>query len=113
MQGDLLLSSRLVALQLPFKLFVFVGEDELIRQMILIEVIDKVPEETLVLCIASQLTQIDLIVTLAQHLANVFKQAASALEINFELLVAVIALLCAPMARMSVHLLADRYHEHR
>ena len=48
MDVDRLLASHLIPLHVSLKLLVFVREDELVGQMVLIEVIDQVPEALLV-----------------------------------------------------------------
>ena len=46
---DRLLASHLIPLHVSLKLLVFVREHELVRQVILVEVVDKIPETLLVL----------------------------------------------------------------
>lgn len=83
---DGLLAAHLVPLHVPLKLLVLVREDELVGQMILIEVIDQVPEALLVQIIAAEPTQVHLEVPISvQFLANVLVEHGCTLELSFEL----------------------------
>ena len=100
------LAPRLVAPQISFKRLVFVGQYELIRQVVLVEVVNQVPEQLLVLLRVPQLHQIYLKVALLQHLADVLEQTTRTLKLGLKVVVA-----SAPVfagTGLSVDLLANR-----
>ena len=55
-----LFAASFVALQVPLKLFVLVGQHELVGQVIFVEVVDKIPETLLVLLFRTEQVEVDL-----------------------------------------------------
>ena len=53
--SDLFAAALLVALELPLEVLVLVREDELVGQIVLVEVVNQVPEPLLVLLLAPEL----------------------------------------------------------
>ena len=49
----LFLRAGLIALHVPLELLIFVGQNELVRQVILVEVVNKIPKSLLVLLLAT------------------------------------------------------------
>lgn len=75
--AHVLLVARLVPLVLATERFVFVREHKLVWQVILIEVVDEIPEALLVLLFIPQVIQLNLEVQLVvEQVADVFEQTS-------------------------------------
>ena len=70
---DGLLAALLVALELALELLALVGQDELVRQVVLVEVVDQVPEALLALLAQPQIIELHLKLGLLEHPADVLK----------------------------------------
>ena len=104
---DLLLAALLIPAQLTLELLVLVGQDELVRQVILVEVVDEVPEALLAVAVRPQTVQIGLKAMQLQHLADLVKEAACTHELRRIVEMARASVGPTTLLDLPMHLLAD------
>ena len=116
MNMDRFLAPYFIPLHVSLKLLVLVRKDELVWQMVLIEVVDQVPETLLVMHIATEATQVYLKVPISVQLAaNVLIEHRRALKLCLELSIPGSGLIATLVSRSTlnfrvgpVDLFADR-----
>ena len=91
---DSLPAALLVSLQLALELLALVGQDEFVGQVVLVEVVDQVPEALLAFGPQAEIVELYLEVVLLKHAANVLKQATRALELCLFVCMAGAATIC-------------------
>ena len=104
---DLFLATGLIPSQLLLELLILVRQDKLIRQVIFVEVIDKIPEALLASGICTQRIQIGLKFLALQHFADILEQPTRTLELRPIVSVALAAVGTTALVNLSVHLFTD------
>ena len=86
LSADLFLTSCLIPLEVTLELLGLVRQDEFVWQMVLVKVVDQVPESFLIILESAQVNQINFKVLLAQHLRDIMEQVLCTHKVRLKLL---------------------------
>ena len=86
LSADLFLTACLIPFEVTLELLGLVRQDEFVWQMVLVKVVDQVPESFLIILESAQVNQINFKVLLAQHLRDIMEQVLRTHEIRLKLL---------------------------
>lgn len=106
---DLLFAAHFIPPQLLLKLLVLIRQDEFVGQVVLIEVVNEVPEALLAGRVSPQCIQVCFEVMTFKHFTDVIEEPTSRLELCRVIGMASTAVATAALIDLPVYLLSNRY----